>query len=87
VCHHNLAKPYLFLLYVYVHHVHAVPVQAIQSTQRTSVALGLELDSCELSCGCWKLNPGPLEEQPVLLTAKSPLLPKTLFFVGKKTVA
>jgi hypothetical protein len=25
------------------------------------------VDSCELSCGCWELNPGPLEEQPVLL--------------------
>lgn len=21
-------------------------------------------DSCELLCGCWELNPGPLEEQP-----------------------
>jgi hypothetical protein len=26
-------------------------------------------DSCELTCGYWELNPGPLEEQPVLLTA------------------
>ena len=25
-------------------------------------------DSCELPCGCWELNPGPLEEQSVLLT-------------------
>jgi hypothetical protein len=24
-------------------------------------------DNCELSCGCWDLNLGPLEEQPVLL--------------------
>jgi hypothetical protein len=23
------------------------------------------IDSCELLCGCWKLNPGPLEEQAV----------------------
>jgi len=23
-------------------------------------------DSCELPCGCWELNPGPLEEHPVL---------------------
>ena len=23
------------------------------------------IDSCQLSCGCWELNPGPLEEQPV----------------------
>lgn len=26
-------------------------------------------DSCELTCGYWELNPGPLKEQPVLLTA------------------
>lgn len=25
-------------------------------------------DSCELPCGCWKLNLGPLQEQQVLLT-------------------
>ena len=24
-------------------------------------------DSCEPPCGCWNLNPGPLEEQPMLL--------------------
>jgi hypothetical protein len=23
---------------------------------------------CELPCGCWELNSGPLEEYPVLLT-------------------
>lgn len=26
-------------------------------------------DGCELPCGCWESNPGPLEKQPVLLTA------------------
>lgn len=30
---------------------------------------------CEVPFGCWKLNPGPLEEQPVLLTAKPSLQP------------
>ncbi|ERE77129.1 putative protein RIC1 like protein [Cricetulus griseus] len=28
-------------------------------------------NSCELYCGCWELNPGPLEEQPVLLTTSN----------------
>jgi E3 ubiquitin-protein ligase NEDD4 len=32
-------------------------------------------DSCELLCGCWELNPGSPEEQPVLLTAGPSLLP------------
>ena len=26
-------------------------------------------DSCELPCGCWELNPGPLEEQTERLTS------------------
>jgi hypothetical protein len=28
-------------------------------------------ESCELWGGCWELNPGPLEKQPVLLTTES----------------
>jgi hypothetical protein len=28
---------------------------------------------CEPPCGCWDLNSGPLEEQPVLLTTLSHL--------------
>jgi hypothetical protein len=28
---------------------------------------------CEPPCGCWELNPGPLQEQQVLLTAETPL--------------
>ena len=28
------------------------------------------IDDCELPCGCWDLNSGPLEEQLVLLTAE-----------------
>jgi hypothetical protein len=27
-------------------------------------------DGCEPPCGCWELNSGPVEEQPVLLTAE-----------------
>ena len=33
-------------------------------------------DSCELSCGFWDLNLGPLEEQPVLLTTEPSLQPR-----------
>jgi hypothetical protein len=40
-------------------------------------------DGCELPCGCWKLNPGPLEEQPVLLTAKPSLQPQDLIYLKK----
>jgi hypothetical protein len=32
---------------------------------------GGDRGTCELPHGCWELNLGPLEEQPVLLTAES----------------
>ena len=32
-------------------------------------------DGCEPPYGCWELNLGPLEEQPVFLTAMSSLQP------------
>ena len=39
-------------------------------------SLGIEVtDGTELPGGCWELNSGPLEEQPVFLTAKSTLRP------------
>lgn len=36
-----------------------------------SRALGLGVtDSCELTCGYWESNPGPPEEQSILLTTQ-----------------
>lgn len=34
---------------------------------------------CESACKCWELNPGPLEEQSVLITSKPFLQPQTYF--------
>ena len=36
-------------------------------------ASDLIIDVCEPPCGCWELNSGPLEEQPMLLTAEPSL--------------
>ena len=36
----------------------------------------LIVDDCKLPCGCWKLNWGPLKEQPILLTAEPSLQPQ-----------
>lgn len=37
------------------------------------------VDSCEPTYGCWELNPGVLEDQPVLLAVEPPLqLPEGL---------
>jgi len=41
----------------------------------------MELDSCEPPCGCWELNPGPLEEQPVFLTTEPSLQPSSISFL------
>ena len=37
-------------------------------------------DGCELPCGCWELNSGPLEEQAILLTSEPSLQPLFSFF-------
>lgn len=46
---------------------------ACRSSQRTEAldALGLELQTVvSTSCGCWGLNPDPLEEKQALLAAQ-----------------
>ena len=42
-------------------------------------------DSGELPCGCWELNSGPLQEQPVLLTAEQFLGTETLSLKTNQT--
>ena len=37
--------------------------------------------SGESPCGCWELNPDPLEEQSVLLTAEPTLQPQVRRFI------
>lgn len=61
-------------LYVCAIHVWLVHAEAGKEGVRS---LGTEITgSCELLCGCWKLNLGPLEEQPVILTDKLSLQPQ-----------
>jgi len=43
-------------------------------------------DSYELPCGCWDLNPGSLEEQPVLLTAEPSLSSQTKATLIKENI-
>ena len=43
----------------------------MQASRGCQTPLKLELtDSCEPPCGCWELNPAPVEEQPVFLIAE-----------------
>jgi hypothetical protein len=43
-------------------------------------------NDCELPCGCWKLNSGPLEEQSVLLTTEPSLQPEPSLYRPQKIV-
>jgi hypothetical protein len=56
------------------HLVHSKAKKGIKSS-KTGVT-----DSCELPCECWKINPGTLKEQPMLIADESSLL--TLGFFG-----
>jgi len=42
-------------------------------------------DGCEPPCGCWELNSGPLEEQPVLLTSEALSSPEAGISVFQQT--
>ena len=65
----------LFPIYLFMRMgfcLHTACVQFLQRPQGGSRLLpgtGVR-DGCEPSCGCWKLNLGPLEEQLVLLAAE-----------------
>ena len=50
------------------------------SPEKDIKQLGIRIvDGCEPSCGCWKLNTGPLGEQLVLLTSEPSLQPPKYF--------
>ena len=50
----------------------ALPAHIPTCQKRASYSI---IDGCELLCGCWELNPGPLEEPMVLLTTEPSLQP------------
>jgi hypothetical protein len=57
---------YLFMyLFIYLFHVY---VFAYMNVGQEEDCRSLE-PTCEPSCGCWKLNPGPLQEEQMLLAA------------------
>lgn len=53
--------------------VHHVCTWYPQKPEEGIVSLELELQSCELLCGFWGLNPGALEEPSMPLTAQPSL--------------
>jgi hypothetical protein len=74
VCHHHeWLQIYIFILCLCL----SGPCALLDACGSLRKALGfLELKltgGCELSCGCWEFNLGPLEEQPVLPTTEPSL--------------
>jgi len=65
----------VFCLFVlrFIYYVYSVPPACMPAGQKR--APDLITDGCEPPCGCWELNSGPLEEQPVLLTTEPSLQP------------
>lgn len=52
---------------MHVHHTHEVPMGTRSGRQNPRIGVTA---SCEAPCGSWAPNPGPLQVQQVLLTAK-----------------
>jgi hypothetical protein len=65
-----------FLKKIYLFHVCGYIVTVFRYTLRRHL-IPIS-DGCELPCGCWELNSGPLEEQSMLWTA-APSLQVCLF--------
>jgi len=65
--------PFSFILCVLMFCWHVLLFECIGSSGVT--------DSYELPCGCWELNLGPLEEQPVLLTTEPSPAPFHLLLI------
>jgi hypothetical protein len=49
-------------LFIYLFYVYEYTVAVIRHLKRATDPI---TDGCELPCGCWELNSGPLEEQSV----------------------
>jgi hypothetical protein len=62
-------KDFIYFIYVWVY---CSWLRTHQKRTLDPVTVG-----CELPCGCWELNSGPLEEQSALLTIEPSLQPQT----------
>ena len=67
------------MLCLHAHHVHAWEPQ-IPEEGVGFPGIG-NRDGCELPCGCWELNSGPLQEQEVFLYIEPFLRPDIGLFV------
>ena len=75
---------YVYWCFAYMHFMYHMNTWCPQSQGNTIRCSGTRVaDSCNLSGGCWELNPGPLEKQPVLyppMSIKNTSLNMYIFF-------
>ena len=76
-----MIKPCKFYLFIYLFKDLCIYLYSILPVGQKR-APDLIIGGCEPPCGCWELNSGPLEEQPVLLTAEPSLQPNPVNFNG-----
>ena len=70
-CSNGINFMNFFLTFIYyVYNILSVFMPACQKREPDPIT-----DGCEPTCGCWKLDSGPLEEQPMLLTSEPCLQP------------
>jgi hypothetical protein len=73
----NAKKILRFILFIYFRYMSALSACTSACQKRVSDPI---TDGCESPCGCWELNSGTLEEQPVCLTVDPSLQPECSFF-------
>lgn len=56
-------------------HLCTLCMQYLQRPEEGNEFREIRVDMRPPCCGCLEWNPGPLEEQPLLLTAETPLQP------------
>jgi hypothetical protein len=61
---------------LFIYYIHSVLPAYMPAYQKR--VPGPITDGCELPCGCWELNSGPLEEHSMLSTSEPPL--PTIYF-------
>lgn len=69
----------IFCLHIWLSYIHASSNLWRSEQDVRSLRTGIR-SGCGPLCGCWKLNSGALEEQPVLLTSEPSLQPFYLIF-------
>ena len=65
---------FIFFKDLFIYHVYRILPGYMPAGQK--MAPNIIIDGYKLPCGCWELNSGPPEDQPMLLTSEPALQPQ-----------